>query len=103
MPDDNPEGKQSRPPTDDELRLLWTLAPNQLPAQHVHLLRLAFLLGKRVSEMLGALKTEVNLGKHADWFIPGARGGNKSGEDQRVPLPQTAVLIRAPRRFKWVV
>ena len=57
-------------------------------------MKLAFLLGKRISEICGARKSEITFddGKPS-WFIPGTREGNKSREDQVVPLPPLAVTI----------
>ena len=94
VPERNPDGRQHRPPTDIELRQLWDAAPKHISDQHVRAMKLAFLLGKRVSEMCGARKSEVTLdGDKPSWFIPGAREGNKSREDQVVPLPPLAVSI----------
>jgi integrase len=94
VPESNPDGRQHRPPSDAELRRLWNAAPEHMSAQHVRIMKLALLLGKRVSEICGALKTEVMLeGERPSWFIPGTREGNKSREDQVVPLPPLAAAI----------
>lgn len=93
VPVDNPEGKQHRPPTDDELRRIWLEAPEHMNAQLVRVLRLNLLLGKRVSELVEALKAELSLSADPSWFIPGYRTGNKGREDQIVPLPPLAVSV----------
>jgi len=94
VPESNPDGRQNRPPSDAELRQLWLTAPEHMSAQHVKIMKLAFLLGKRVSEMCGALKIEVTIeSDRPSWFIPGTREGNKSREDQIVPLPPLATSI----------
>jgi integrase len=92
----NPEGRQHRPPSDEELRVIWNDAPEYMNARNVRILRLALLLGKRVSEMVEAKTSELHLeGRNPHWFIPGARTGNKAREDQIVPLPKLAVdLLR---------
>ncbi|MBS0251095.1 MAG: integrase arm-type DNA-binding domain-containing protein [Proteobacteria bacterium] len=89
VPDAHPDGKQNRPPTNDELKLLWKGADMMRP-QTARAFKLIVLLGKRVGEILGALKSEVDLGENASLFIPGTREGNKSRENQRVPLPPLA-------------
>ena len=94
VPENNPQGRQNRPPSEVELRRLWNAAPEYISAQHGRTMKLAFLLGKRVSEMCGALKSEVTIdGDKPSWFIPGSREGNKSREDQVVPLPPMATSI----------
>jgi integrase len=93
VPHAHPEGKQNRPPTNEELRLIWTLAPQHIALPNVQILRLLLLLGKRVSEIIGIRRTEAQLTGDAHLFIPGEREGNKSREDQRVPLPSLAVEI----------
>lgn len=89
VPDENPNGKRHRPPTNDELKKLWNGSEGMQPKTR-RAFRLTILLGKRVGEIVGARKTEVELGDEASLFIPGAREGNKSREDQRVPLPPLA-------------
>ena len=94
VPKTNPAGRRNRAPTDNELRQLWCAAPSHMSPQHVRLMRLAFLLGKRVSEMCGAAKSEIDLdSERPHWFIPGEREGNKSREAQVVPLPPLAAAI----------
>lgn len=95
VPVQNPEGRQHRPPTDDELRRLWHAAPQRMSPQAARIVRLAFLLGKRLSEIVDAEQSEVHLGRNAHWFIPGSRMGNKSREDEIVPLPPLAARILA--------
>jgi integrase len=94
VPMQNPEGRQHRPPSDEELQAIWNDAPEHMNAQNVRILRLALLLGKRVSEMVEAKKSELQLeGDNPHWFIPGERTGNKAREDQIVPLPKLAVAL----------
>ena len=93
VPIEHPAGKQHRPPTDDELRRIWNEAPQHMNSQCVRIVRLALLLGKRVSEMVEAKKSELSFDKSPHWFIPGSRTGNKGGEDQIVPLPPLASSI----------
>ena len=92
VPDANPAGKQHRPPTNDELKQLWHGAEAMQPNTR-RAFMLTVLLGKRVGEIVGARKDEVELGDNAHLFIPGKREGNKSREDQRVPLPPLAQKI----------
>ncbi|MGO4682372.1 tyrosine-type recombinase/integrase [Hyphomicrobium sp. 2TAF46] len=92
VPDANPDGKQNRPPTNEELKLLWNGADAMQP-QTARAFKLIVLLGKRVGELVGVLKSEVELGENANLFIPGTREGNKSREDQRVPLPPLALKL----------
>ncbi len=93
VPEGNPEGKQHRAPTNDELRAMWSEAHRQLSKTNRRLLQLAILLGKRVSELIAARQNELDDGPEANLFIPGTREGNKSREDQRVPLPPLALSI----------
>ena len=108
VPVANPDGKQNRPPNDDELGKLWagTEAVHQkskrafMEPQTRRAFKLSILLGKRISELLGARKSEVEFGDNANLFIPGTRVGNKSLEDQRVPLPPLAQqLIKEAMAF----
>ncbi|MBA2127587.1 hypothetical protein DLM45_15350 [Hyphomicrobium methylovorum] len=101
VPDEHPDGRQNRPPTNDELKTLWLAAdgvrakPKRefMAPQTRRVFKLAVLLGKRISELVGVLKSEVEFGDNANLFIPGTREGNKSREDQRVPLPPLAEKI----------
>jgi integrase len=92
-PQQNPKGKQHSPLTDVELRLVWNEAPQRMSEQSVRMLQLILLLGKRVSEIVGIGKDDVVLGTNAYLKIPGTREGNKSREDQAVPLPSLAESI----------
>jgi integrase len=93
VPERNPQGKQHRPPTDDELRKIWNEAPGYINGQSVRVLRLAIILGKRVSELVEAKKSELHLTDEPHWLIPSSRTGNKGREDQIVPLPKMAISI----------
>ena len=92
VPVANPNGKANRPLSEEELKQVWTEAPSHLATQIVRVLKLALLLGKRVSEIAGARKSEVSLDT-ARWLIPATREGNKSRHDHLVPLPPIAVEI----------
>ncbi|MBS0244380.1 MAG: integrase family protein, partial [Proteobacteria bacterium] len=89
VPVKNPDGRQYRPPTDEELRTIWHEAPKYMSEQNAIILRLAILLGKRVSEIVETKKSELKLERHGTWFIPADRTGNKGRIDQVVPLPKT--------------
>lgn len=88
-PVNHPDGKQSRPPTNAELRQLWTEAPNVMTSAQLRVLRLAILLGRRISEIACAARDDVRL-DHATpcLLIPAAREGNKPKKDDAVPLPR---------------
>jgi integrase len=91
---DNPKGKQSRPPTDAELRQLWTEGPNVMSPAQWRVMRLAILLGRRVSEIAGAARTDLRLEADPPYMvIPAEREGNKAKSDDAVPLPRAAVAI----------
>lgn len=93
VPIEHPDGRQHRPPTDDELRTIWTEAPKHMNAQSVRVLRLALLLGQRLSEIVEARKSELHFGRDAHWLVPGNRTGNKGREEHLVPLPRLAASI----------
>ncbi len=94
VPKKNPVGRRHRAPTDLELKQLWNAASKHMSPQHVRMMQLAFLLGKRVSELCGTLQSEIDLSSdQPNWIIPGEREGNKSRERQVVPLPPLAVAI----------
>ena len=95
VPISHPSGKQSRPPSNAELRQLWNEAPNVMPAPQVRVLRLAILTGRRVSEITGAERSDVRLDTSIPClFIPANREGNKPKRDDAVPLaPMARVII----------
>ena len=94
VPIANPAGKQSRPPSNAELRQLWTEAPNVMSAAQVRVLRLAILTGRRVSEITGAARDDVRLDTAIPClFIPANREGNKPKQDDAVPLAPLARAI----------
>lgn len=91
---DNPKGKQSRAPTDAELRQLWTEGPSVMTPAQWRVMRLAILLGRRVSEIAGAARTDAHLEADPPYLvIPADREGNKAKSDDAVPLPRQAVAI----------
>lgn len=94
VPHENPNGKQHRPPTNDELKRLWHAAPQHMPAQFAHAFKLTVLIGKRISEVVGIEKHEIR-DNGTTLFIPASREGNKAREDQMVPLPSLAAKILA--------
>jgi integrase len=91
-PQKNPDGKRHKPLTNEELRQIWNEAPNFMDTRSVRMLQLGLLLAKRVSEIAGIKRHEVDLGAAA-LFIPGERTRNKSREDQVVQLPPLAAAI----------
>lgn len=94
VPIAHPQGKQSRPPTNAELRHLWIEAPNVMTAAQVRVLRLAILTGRRVSEITGAEPADVRLDSPIPClFIPANREGNKPKKDDAVPLAPMARAI----------
>jgi integrase len=94
VPKQNPEGKASRPLTDDELRKVWRGCIAEMGASSARVLKLALLLGRRVSEIIGTKRDELRLnGKQSVWIIPADREGNKSKQTDLVPLPRMAVAI----------
>ena len=74
-----------------EIRSLWCdLDASSISLEIRDALRLQLLLGLRISEVLGANKSEINL-VHRVWIIPAAR--TKSNREQRLPLPPLAASI----------
>lgn len=68
-----------------EIRSLWCdLDASSISLEIRDALGLQLLLGLRISEVLGANKSEINL-VHRVWIIPAAR--TKSNREQRLPLP----------------
>lgn len=93
-PVNNPAGKQSRPPSNSELRQLWTEAPNIMTEPQMRVLCLAILLGRRISEIAGAAREDVRRDLPTPClFIPADREGNKPKKDDAVPLPKLALSI----------
>lgn len=90
-PKKNPAGKLHRPLTEEELRRTWLEAPKYLAPQQLRALQLVLLLGRRVSELTGARKSEVSLEKRR-WIIA-VREGNKSKYEALVPLPPLALKL----------
>jgi integrase len=94
VPIANPRGKTSRPLTNEELRVLWTEAPQSMSPAIVRVLQLTLLLGRRISEIAGAARSDVRLDQvPAVLFIPADREGNKAKRDDPVPLPPLALAI----------
>ena len=74
-----------------EIRSLWCdLDASSISLEIRDALRLQLLLGLRISEVLGANKSEINL-VHRVWIIPAER--TKSNREQRLPLPPLAANI----------
>ena len=69
VPDANPDGKQNRPPTNDELKALW-VGRRHYAAEDGSGFRLTVLLGKRISELLGALKIGGGTGRECKLVHP---------------------------------
>ena len=94
VPIAHPLGKQSRPPTNDELRQLWNEASNVLSPAQQRVLRLAILSGRRISEIVGAERSDVRIDSPIPClFIPAHREGNKPKKDDTVPLAPMARSI----------
>ena len=94
VPEANPAGKQSRPPTNDELRQLWNEGPKIMTLAETRVLRLGILLGRRISEIAGARREDARLDYGVPHlFIPANRIGNKAKKDDAVPLPPLALGI----------
>ncbi len=91
---DNPNGKQSRAPTDQELRQLWLEGPREMTPAQWQVMSLAILLGRRVSEIAGAQRNDVHLDSDPPFLvIPANREGNKAKSEDKVPLPPIAASI----------
>lgn len=94
VPVSHPSGKQSRPPSNSELRQLWNETPRLLPAAQVRVLRLAILTGRRISEIVGAERGDAKLDNPIPClFVPAQREGNKPKRDDAVPLAPMAGAI----------
>ncbi len=94
VPASNPDGKATRTLSNDELRMLWNEAPNSMSAATVRVLRLTILLGRRISEIAGATRSDARLDQQPPTlFIPASRDGNKAKRDDAVPLPSAALSI----------
>lgn len=93
-PVEHPEGKQSRPPTNAELRQLWNDGPKLLTPAQMRLIRLGILTGRRISELAGAERQDVRLDQSIPClFIPAQREGNKPKRDDAVPLAPMALAV----------
>jgi integrase len=94
VPIAHPNGKQSRPPTNSELQQLWKDGPRVMTPAQLRVLRLAILIGRRISEIAGAGRDDPKLdGAIPCLFIPAQREGNKPKLDDAVPLPPLALSI----------
>lgn len=94
VPIANPKGKQHRPPTNPELRQLWNDGPAVMSPAKTRVLRLAILIGRRISEIAGASRDDAKLDNTIPClFIPAEREGNKPKLDDAVPLPPLALSI----------
>ncbi|MGE0854153.1 MAG: tyrosine-type recombinase/integrase [Hyphomicrobiaceae bacterium] len=94
VPVAHPDGKQHRPPTNPELRQLWHDGPDVMSPAKTRVLRLAILIGRRISEIAGASRDDAKLDATIPClFIPAEREGNKPKRDDAVPLPPLALEI----------
>jgi integrase len=94
VPIAHPKGKQHRPPTNPELRQLWNDGPDVMSPAKTRVLRLAILIGRRISEIAGASREDARLDSAIPClFIPAEREGNKPKLDDAVPLPPLALSI----------
>src|SRR5262245_34217517 len=89
-----PNGKQSWPPTNSELRQLWNDGPDVMSPAQVRVLRLGTLIGRRISEIAGAGREDPKLDVSIPClFIPAQRECNKPKLDDAVTLPPLALSI----------
>lgn len=88
--DTPPEEPKSRILTADEVRGLFALGQGDQRDAAL----LILLLGQRPGEVIGMLRSEIDLGR-AEWVIPAER--TKPGREQEVPLPPLARGIIAAR------
>lgn len=87
--------KRSRPVSEPELRTLWAALGGLANQQSARIIRLSFILGRRVSELALAERREFTDGSRPTLTIPADREGNKSKLETLVPLPPMAArLIR---------
>lgn len=94
VPRSNPDGKATRPLTNEELRAVWNEAGAAMSPAIVRVLRLSILLGRRISELSGAEREDARLDQVPPvLFIPAAREGNKAKQDDAVPLPSEALDV----------
>ncbi len=94
VPIANPKGKQHRPPTNPELRQLWNDGPDVMAPAKTRVLRLAILIGRRISEIALANRDDAKLDATIPCLlIPADRLGNKPKRDDAVPLPPLALAI----------
>ncbi|WP_334150382.1 tyrosine-type recombinase/integrase [Hyphomicrobium sp.] len=94
VPIAHPNGKQSRPPTNPELRQLWNDGPHVMSPAQTRVIRIAILIGRRISEIAGAEREDAKLDATIPClFIPAQREGNKPKMDDAVPLPPLALSI----------
>lgn len=94
VPIANPKGKQHRPPTNRELHQLWNDGPDVMTPAKTRVLRLAILIGRRISEIALANRDDAKLDATIPClFIPSDRVGNKPKRDDAVPLPPLALGI----------
>lgn len=94
VPIAHPMGKQHRPPTNSELRQLWNDGPDVMSPAKTRVLRLAILIGRRISEIAGASRDDTKLDAGIpSLFIPAERVGNKPKHDDVVPLPPLALTV----------
>ena len=79
--------------TDEQMKMIWA-SLSKLPANQASICRLALLLGKRVSTLVGMEKQELDLNSATPaWIIPALRQGNKNSEQDIVCLPPLALEI----------
>lgn len=94
VPIANPKGKQYRPPTNPELRQLWNDGPDVMTPAKTRVLRMAILIGRRISEIALADRHDAKLDAAIPClFIPADRLGNKPKRDDAVPLPPLALSV----------
>jgi integrase len=87
----SPEVSRDRTLTDDEVRQLWEgLGDAKMSLAVAQALRILLVTGQRVSEVIGARRSELNLDRGA-WRLPAERVKNASAHE--VPLSEMAIAL----------
>ena len=87
------ERPRDRVLSDNEIRIFWNALEDAPMSQAVAtMLRLALMTGKRIGEIAGAAKAELDLSNaNPVWTLPGGRTKNR--QVSRVPLPPLSVQL----------
>ena len=94
VPRENPKGRATRPLSNEELRILWNEMPTAMPPAVARVVKLVILLGRRISEIALAERSDARLDQEPPVLvIPASREGNKAKQDDAIPLPPLALNI----------